>query len=398
MTLQKLLTVLLVVLLPLCALSEEFTASMDMTIPAAEAGTTLTPGRESCGQPGCFWETPMDYTDTAAVWAMLTAPMTVIDGNFRTREYLRAEPDENSAAIGEITRDSQGVHVLEHLENGWTKVECYSSSFAGSKVKAWNELVVGYVPTASLKTVEVAAEYGIVIDKLTQRLYLYRNGEFLDELMVSTGLGTTKDPENETRAGEYLLFSPTGAFPSEDFVCNYGIRYNDGDLLHEIPHLINADGTPSYSRTEGKLGSRASHGCLRVQRKRTPNGINMRWLWNERAGLINARIVIWEDWMGRSIPVPEAETTLYYNPKNGSNYHDSPTCYGVQDKYEPLTPFTYGELNVKPYHKLTACPYCNPPMREEDIAAVNEAHAPTEEKPLGAPFWRVLPENKLEKE
>ena len=388
---KRILAALCAVWLPLAALSETPPDTVDLSGPATEAAAAYTPGRENCGQPDCFWETPMDYTNTQAVWAMLTAPMTVIEGNFRTQTYLYAEPSEDSKAIGVITRASQGVHVLEHLDNGWTRIECYSSSFAGSSVKAWNELVVGYVPTDTLKTVEVDAEYGLVVDKLTQRLYLYHNGELMDELMVSTGLGTEKDPENETRSGEYLLYSPTGAFPSDPYTCNYGIRYNDGDLLHEIPHLVNADGTLNYSRTEGKLGTRASHGCLRVQRKRTPNGVNMRWLWNNRDDLINARIVIWEDWMGRSIPIPAEDTVLYYNPKNGSNYHDSPTCYGVLDRYEPMTDFTYGELDDSAYRKLTACPYCIPPMRTEDIAEINATHTPTEEQPDGSPYWRVLP-------
>ena len=393
MNLYKLAALVLALCIPLTALSEELTVPADMSVPAEEAVTVYTPGRESCGKPGCFWETPMDYTDAQAVWAMLTAPMTVVDGNFRTREYLRAEPREDSAAIGEITRASQGVHVLEQLDNGWTKVECFSSSFAGSKVKAWNELVVGYVPTDALKTVEVRTEYGLIIDKLTQRLYIYREGEFLDELQISTGLATKSDPENETRAGEFLLFSPTGAFPSEPFICNYGIRYNDGDLLHEIPHLVNADGTQNYSRTEGKVGSRASHGCIRVQRKRTPNGINMRWIWNNLKDQMGTRMVVWEDWMGRSIPIPPEDTVLYYNPKNGSNYHDSPTCYGVLDRYEPMKAFTYGELDVKPYAKLTACPYCVPPREIADIEKINAAHFPTEEQPQGSPFWQVLPKD-----
>jgi hypothetical protein len=120
----------------------------------------------------------------------------------------------------------------------------------------------------------------------------------------------------------------------------------------------------------------------------------MRWLWNERAGLINARIVIWEDWMGRSIPVPEAETTLYYNPENGSNYHDSPTCYGVSDKFEPMTAFTYGELESDTYKKLKVCIYCNPPLRETVLAEINAAHAPAEEAPAGTPHWRTLIEKK----
>ena len=157
-------------------------------------------------------------------------------------------------------------------------------------------------------------------------------------------------------------------------MCNYGIRYNDGDLIHEIPHIERESGN-DYSRTEKLLGQRASHGCIRVQRARTEKGVNMRWIWNNLKDQMRTRIVIWEDWPGRRIPTPEAETTLYYNPDGGECYHDSPSCYGVLDKYEPLTAFTYGELEDEPYEGLAACTYCNPPCRAADIAAINAAYA-----------------------
>ena len=46
----------------------------------------------------------------------------------------------------------------------------------------------------------------------------------------------------------------------------------------------------------------------------------------------------------------------------------------MRDRYLPLTGFTYGELDTTPYSKLTACPYCVPPRRAEDIDAINNAH------------------------
>ncbi len=356
----------------------------DEPLPPMQSTSPNTPGQEKCGNPNCYWETPMDYTDEEAVWAMLTSPMTVVDGNFRARVYVRAEPNEESAAIAEVTCASQGVHVLETLDNGWTKVETYSSSFADSKVKAWNSLVTGYLPTDSLKTIEVDQEFGLVVDKLTQRLYIYQNGKFLDELLASTGYGTVDKPYNETRTGEFILFSPSGAFPSNEYTCNYGIRYNDDDLLHEVPH-IKRNGTQDYSRTEGKLGTRASHGCLRIQRKRTPQGINMRWIWNNMYKQMGIRLVIWEDFYGREMPVPAEDTVLYYNPKAGKDYHDSPTCYGVLDRHEPMTAFSYGELETGDFAKLKPCAYCVPPRRVGEIAQINEAHG-------AIPMTIVMPE------
>ena len=40
-----------------------------------------------------------------------------------------------------------------------------------------------------------------------------------------------------------------------------------------------------------------------MQRKRTPEGVNMTWLWNNRQK--NTKLLIWEDWPGRQIPIPE---------------------------------------------------------------------------------------------
>ena len=179
------------------------------------------PGQGVCGKENCYWETPMDIRDTEAVWAMLQSPITVIDGGQKDTFYLLAEPEEGSERVGEVTGASQGVHVLETLESGWSYVECYSSSFHDSKLKLWNQLVSGYIRTELLVEKEVQPEYGIVIDKLTQRLYLFHDGELMDTLLVSTGLPNDKQPYNETRSGEFMIVSPVGDFPSGNMTCGY---------------------------------------------------------------------------------------------------------------------------------------------------------------------------------
>ena len=247
-------------------------------------------------------------------------------------------------------------------------------------MEAWNQLVVGYVRSELLTERKVKTRYGLVVDKLTQRLYLFHDGGLMDTLAVSTGLADADHPWNETRSGEYVLSSPSGAFPSEKLMCNYGIRYNDGDLIHEVPHVVTASGK-NYGDTEPKLGSRASHGCIRVQRRRTPRGVNMRWLWDRLKDQMGTRLVIWEDWTGRQIFIPEASLTLYYNPRGGKSFHTAGTCYGVRDKYLPLTAFTYCELEDKPFRQLTACSYCNPALRTGEIEAINVRYAgPSGEK------------------
>ncbi len=342
-----------------------------ISLAATASGEVYTPGREQCGKENCLWETPMDVTNENALWAALIQPITVVNGDARLQEMIYASPDSASDIVGEVTCMTQGVHVIEITEDGWAKIECYSSSFHDSKVKQYNQLVTGYIRADLLIQREAEVEYALVVDKLTQRLYLFHEGKLLDTLLVSTGKGDEEHPWNETRSGEYVLNSLTGAFPSDELICDYGIRYNDGDLIHEVPHTINESGKKYYGRTEPRLGTRASHGCIRIQRKRTPNGINMRWLWNEFQDKMGTKLIIWEDWPGRQIAYPDGAMQLYYNPDNGKDYHTASACYGVLEKYQPLTAFTYDQLEDAPFAELTACPYCSPPLRKQEIDEVN---------------------------
>ena len=329
-----------------------------------------------------YWTLPMDITDEEAVWEMLMAPITVVSmgkkGGEKTQTYLYREPDEESLKIGVVTCESQGVRVIETLDSGWSLVECYSSSFHDTRVEAWNLLVSGYIQTEYLKTVEPNPVMGIVVDKLTQRLYIFQEGKLLTTLLCSTGLtmwnGSKYQPYNETRSGEFLLMSKVGTLKSDRLLCDMAIRFNSGDMVHEVPHVNNADGTKNYGNTEPKLGTKCSHGCIRVQQKKTPEGINMGWIWSSLKSGSRVKFVIWEDWQGRQIPVPDADTAVYYNPNKGRYYHRTATCRSA--KNVTFQPFTYGELETEPFDRLEACDWCVPPMRESDIQAVNEAYAP----------------------
>ena len=47
----------------------------------------------------------------------------------------------------------------------------------------------------------------------------------------------------------------------------------------------------------------------------------------------------------------------------------------MRKKYLPLTAFTYGELEEKPYRKLSLCPYCQPTPRRKTLEKINQEHA-----------------------
>jgi len=338
----------------------------------------ITPAHESAYNPqhkNCYWCTPMDITDEEAVWNMLIAPIRVVDAEQKEQVILYAEPDASSERLGVVTGASQAVHVLEDLSNGWSLVETYSSSFHDSKVKAWNKFVTGYLKTSQLKTYTPRTDYGMIVDKLTQRLYIFKDGKLFTELLVSTGLYNERQPYNETRSGEFLIISRTGDFKSDNLICAKALRFNGGDLLHEVPHVLNADGTKNYKNCEPKLGTRASHGCIRVQRLKNSDGINMVWIWNNIK--VGTKMVVWEDYAGRQLDIPDASTPLYYNPNGGSNYHADAYCKGVKDRYLPLTGFTYGELESGKYAGLTRCGYCVPPLRESEYEELNEMYLTT---------------------
>ena len=357
-SMRKLIVFLLFFFLSSAAQAEDFTPACHSAFhPAHEA---------------CYWCTPMDISDEEAIWAMLTSPITVIDAGQREQIILYAEPDKNSTPLGVITGASQAVHVLEKA-GSWTLVEAYSSSFHDSKVKNWNAFITGYVPTSKLKTKKVNQDYGLIIDKLTQELYIFHEGRLMTTLAISTGLYNDKQPYNETRSGEFIIVSRVGDFRSDNLICAMGLRFNSGDLIHEVPYVKNADGSKNYKSCEPKLGTRASHGCIRTQRLKNADGINMKWIWDNIKN--GTKIVIWEDFQGRQAEIPSDDTPLYYNPSGGTSYHAVQNCPGIKEKYwAGMASFTYGELDEGIYASLTRCPSCQPIRRKAELEEINRVH------------------------
>ena len=355
-------------------------AAEDFKLGVMPDRTDITPAFRSKYHPehqNCYWCTAMDLEDEGAVWNMLTAPMTVVDVDMMKQVVCYAEPDEESEPIGMITGSSQGVHVLETRDDGWTLIETYSTSFHDSKVKNFNGFVTGYIRSDKLKTIEVNQNYGIVIDKLTQRLYFFQDGHLVTSLAVSTGLYNSRQPYNESRSGEYIIiYTKVGALIDGNMHCDYALRFNAADYLHEVPYLLQ-NGNKNYGGFESKLGTRASHGCLRVQMKKNADGYNMRKiseLIKKRKDKNCVKIVVWEDYQGRQVKIPEDDTPVYYNPRGGTYYHAVADCASVKKKFLPLTAITYEELNSDEFKKLKLCPYCQPTPRREALEEINQEH------------------------
>ena len=307
---------------------------------------------------------PYDITDEAACWELLQKPITVLDVEENTPVYPLDSPNGekvlNEWQGGFINGSQAAVHVLGEDEDGWTLIE---------GIDYYDRVIRGYVKTRLLKTVTPNSKYGIIIDKLTQRLYMFVDGKLWSDCAVSTGLVDIRlnQPYNETATGEYLIGNWVGGFDSEGMYCAMGIRFNGGDLLHEVPGVPMADGSYSYTKFGSQLGRKASHGCVRVQRTPNDDGLCISWLWENLKR--NTKVIVWDD-DGREIPVPADDTPLYYNPNGGTSYHASANCRSVRDKYLPLTAFAYGDLDGK-FKKLTACPHCVPAQRKSVIEERN---------------------------
>ena len=296
--LKKLLSLLLVflLLLPFLSFAEETEEVEEEWEELADVKDTLlatdvfyhTPNELSavkCDHELCFWNLEMGRMNEEAIWKVLTQPVTVLTGKQREQVRILAEPDEKCTDyVGVVTCTSQGVHVLQQ-EGDWSLIEAYSSSEEGSAVKVFAEHFQGWVKTSRLKTEEVDQTYGLVVDKLQQRLYVFKEGKLFSTLLCSTGFAKNKaNLFHETPAGEFLMVSWVGGFQAETLWCAYGIRINSGILIHEVPSRqeTNKAGETytSYARCERYLGEKASHGCIRVQRQLTPEGVNAKWLWD----------------------------------------------------------------------------------------------------------------------
>ena len=113
------------------------------------------------------WFGEFDPADEAAAWARLTADITVLGTDQKEKIYLSDAPDgkrkTTEANRGFFYGASVAVKVLEE-QDGWTKIEAYNDC---------DELEQGWVKSSRLRTVTPNQTYGIIVDKMTQRLYLY---------------------------------------------------------------------------------------------------------------------------------------------------------------------------------------------------------------------------------
>ena len=218
-----------------------------------------------------------------AIWEKMMMPATVINIGAVAHQKVFNDKSEKSGSLGTLHGQSQAVSVLK-LESGW------------ANIGAWNhetgEYVEGWIPEKNLKIVEPQAEYGLLLDKKEQTLTIFREGKRIDTLLISTGRISRNALYQETSAGSFLTDIHKADFSTNGLKYDYVIRYDGGNLLHQIPYSWGGE-KKDYSVARALLGSKASHGCVRIQAEPGQNGINAYWLWTHIP--YHTRVIVLDD-------------------------------------------------------------------------------------------------------
>lgn len=219
------------------------------------------------------------------IWRMMMAPSAVMNLSSATaHQNVYALPDKESTVLGTLHGLSQAVQVAELRQDGW------------ARIMAWNHEdgspVDGYVPADKLMMVEPNTEYGLLLDKKTQTMAVFHQGKRITTLDVSTGLMAKNKLFRETPAGAYLTLEHMDGFASDSFHYEYPIRYDGGNLLHQLG-MKKRSGRKDFSLQTPEMGSKASHGCIRLPNRVNEDGINAYWLWTHLP--YHTRLIILDD-------------------------------------------------------------------------------------------------------
>lgn len=215
---------------------------------------------------------PADWTDDAAVWAALTAPIVVGEGEEGNGLRVLAAKSKNAEVVGTCSCRTVGVTVLSLDGDGWARVGIWRQQDG-----VYTE---GYVAEKNLQVVWPSTRYGAVIDKQAQTMTFYEEGRRLGSILVSTGLVRKNFPKAETRSGAYLIGTRLPfSFEDEGFHYTYPLRIDGGNLIHAVGFRIH-DNLRDYSEELPLLGTAASHGCVRMDMRATADdSLSAWWVW-----------------------------------------------------------------------------------------------------------------------
>ncbi len=264
----------------------------------------------SDAKDGTFWSMVPGEIEDELIWDIMIQPICIWN-NYETHAsghvYLMENPDGTGKRVAQIHARSQGLHIIgETNEFGYILVESFSNYDPVFRPKKPEDIAHafdikrGYIEAKHIKRIEVSDHIGLLVDKLTQRMYLFIDGKRATEFIISTGTSAGNKIYRETIPGEFTTISFVGSFASGEVISDMGIRYNGGSLIHEVPHVVNGDGRRNYVPFERLLGQKASAGCVRVPRQKNQDGYNMKWLWDNlfvgtQVEQPRFKVLVWDD-------------------------------------------------------------------------------------------------------
>ena len=215
---------------------------------------------------------PEDFSDDAAVWAALTSPVVIGDGVEGGSLLIMPEKGAHTGSIGTVDGRTSGLAVLELTDDGWAKVGVWR--------KEDGRYTEGWVKTERLHVIRPNDLYGAVVDKKAQTMTIYEDGEQIGTFPVSTGYTTAESRQADTHSGVYLMGTRMEAFSQSGHIYCYPVRIDGKNLIHSTGYVL-ADGLRDYDEELAVLGTKASHGCIRMDPRTTAEngGINAWWVW-----------------------------------------------------------------------------------------------------------------------
>lgn len=217
------------------------------------------------------------------IWDMMMKPSVVVDIDSFKHQEVYEKPDTGSSSLGTLHGQSQGLKVIS-IDNDWALVGAWNHEDAS--------YIEGWVPLSKLKTVKPHGEYGILIDKQKQTMTVFRNGEVIDTLLVSTGRAEKNSLYQETSAGCFLTGYHRVNFSMNGKKYDYVIQYDGGNLLHQTPYDWGQQ-KKDFTLGRAYLGAKASHACVRIQPEPGEGGLNAYWLFTYLP--YHTRVIILDD-------------------------------------------------------------------------------------------------------
>lgn len=233
-------------------------------------------------QTGTFMPKAEDSDEM--IWRIMMQPSAVIDLKSTSHQNVYDEPSKQGRVLGTLHGQSQAVNVIDIRGDGWVKISAW--------IHEDGSFVEGYVPEERLMMVRPNSEYGLLLDKQAQTLTIYHRGKKLTTLAISTGLVAQNKLIRETPAGSYLTLEHMSEFSSEGYHYAYPIRYDGGNLLHQLGHKERS-GRNDFSDQTPQLGQKASHGCIRLPSQVNGDGVNAYWLYTHLP--YHTRLIILDD-------------------------------------------------------------------------------------------------------